>query len=104
MKEREDMDSAEASQVQQMKEVIDFLAQGNVEQKDGALDIILQFSATPEQRKLFVTTDVSKELLRAVPAISVKDHGDKVAAALRDVRLKALKCLINFSQDKEFVG
>lgn len=54
-----------SDQVKQMKEVLPYL-QSN-EARIPALEIILGFTPTKEQRAIFLGTDVCKELLRLIP-------------------------------------
>ena len=54
----------------QMKEVIEFLAAGNPEQKQGAMDIILPYTGTAETRALFKDTEIAKELCRQLPVLT----------------------------------
>ena len=70
---------------EQIKQVIGFLT-GNKEERETALGIILSYSTTRDNRRLFDYTDAIKDILRLVqtenPSIFL-----------------ALKCLINFSED-----
>ena len=66
----------------------------SLEARVTALDIILAYTSTTEHRKLFETTEVCKELLRLLPD---QEHMDQAA------RVKVLQCLINFSQDAEYI-
>ncbi|CDW79364.1 duf383 domain containing protein [Stylonychia lemnae] len=61
----------------------------NLQKAQGqALDIILAYSTTPQNRELFHGTDICKILLRLLP------EGNSVRIA---------SCLINFSADKDYV-
>ena len=80
----------ESEQVQQMQEVIGFL-RASKQEKLGALEIIAPYSGSEESREVFATTDVCKELLRLLPEPDA------------DLTINALKCLINFSQDKFYI-
>ena len=81
---------AQQEQVDQIKEILNYL-NGKAEEKNGALDIILPYSGTEETRKLFATTEACRLLLRQLPEQN------------RQVVVKALKCLINFSQDEMYI-
>ena len=80
----------ESEQVEQIKEILKYL-NGRAEEKNGALDIVLPYSGTEETRKLFATTEACKLLLRQLPEQN------------RQIVVKSLKCLINFSQDEFFI-
>jgi hypothetical protein len=58
------------------------------ETRNQALDIILAYTTTKENRALFSGLDPCKLLLRMLPE--------------GDVTLKVAQCLINFSVDSEF--
>lgn len=79
------MEPSEEEQVNQVKEIIQYIVAGNKEAKHTTLDIILAYTATPEHRALFKTTECCKELLRVLPEPDM------------DAKLKVMKCLINFS-------
>mmetsp|Transcript_3751 Transcript_3751/g.6398 ORF Transcript_3751/g.6398 Transcript_3751/m.6398 type:complete len:100 (+) Transcript_3751:78-377(+) len=78
-----------------MKQVLEYFT-GNMEARATALDIVLAYSSTVENRRLFESTNVCKELLRLLPE---QDPDSKT----RQITLKSLKCLINLSSDKGFV-
>jgi hypothetical protein len=66
------------------------MANGTIEQRQGAIDIIIAYSGSKETRDLFVKTLVCKETLRLllIPADSIP---------AMQLRVSALTCLINFS-------
>lgn len=53
--------------IAQIRQVIQYLTAQSLEARVTALDIILAYTATPQHRSLFETTDVCKELLRLLP-------------------------------------
>ena len=53
-------------QQEQIKQVLDYF-NGNAEAKANALDIVLAYSGTKENRKLFSGLNTCKELLRLLP-------------------------------------
>ena len=75
----------------QIIEIIQFLLSNKKEARHQALDIILAYSSTTENRRLFKETDCCKELLRLLPE------------ADEEAQLKIIKALINFSQDVFFI-
>jgi len=78
------------------------LKKGSLEQKDGALDILMPYSGTAKTRLLFLGTDGVKELLRVLHLVGEEDDVKKIEF-IQQNRVKALKCLINFSQDEVFI-
>ena len=78
-----------------MKQVLEYF-EGNAEAKQTALDIVLAYSSTEDNRKIFEGLNVCKLLLRLLPEVDPQTKGKQIA-------LKALKCLINFSSDATFV-
>ena len=80
------MDSKQEEEAkEQIKQVIAFLP-GNKEERETALGIILAYSTTRDNRRLFDYTDAIRDIMKFVqtenPSIFL-----------------ALKCLINFSED-----
>lgn len=73
-------------QKEQIKQVLTYLEKK--ETRDQALDIILAYTTTKENRTLFAGLDPCKLLLRMLPE--------------GDVSLKVAQCLINFSVDTEY--
>ncbi len=73
-------------QKEQIKQVLSYL--DKKETRNQALDIILAYTTTKENRALFTGLDPCKQLLRMLPD--------------GDVSLKVAQCLINFSVDNEF--
>lgn len=78
--------SSVEEQQQQIKAVLAFL--DKKETRGQALDIILAYSTTKENRQLFQGLDICKVLLRLLPE--------------GDASLKAVQCLINFSVDTDY--
>lgn len=81
--------SSQSEQQEQLKAVIQYLAKK--ETRGQALDIILAYTASKENRDLFQGLEVCKTLLRLLP-----EDGAGVTQ-------KVLQCLINFSTDADYV-
>lgn len=79
-------------QAEQFKEIVKFLGM-NRESRDEALSIIMNYTATYEQRRLWVDTEVDKHLLRVI-SDCIEDE---------PITTKALESLINLSNDKNWV-
>lgn len=62
----------------------------------------MPYSGTPKTRLLFLGTDGVKELLRVLYLVGEEENVTKIEF-IQQNRLKALKCLINFSQDEVFI-
>lgn len=73
----------------QYKEIVEYLTK-NKESRDAALDIILSFTTTMVNRRNFIDTEVTKQLLRLTEEC-IDDES---------VTSKTFQCLINFALDK----
>jgi hypothetical protein len=82
--------SAFQEQQAQLKEVLSYLAKK--ETRGAALDIILPFTASKEQRALFSELEICKTLMRLLPEEQA------------GVSQKVAQCLINLSVDQEYVN
>ena len=82
----EALTQAPSEQQEQIKAVLEFLQKQQTRQE--ALDIILAYSTTKENRALFSGLDTCTQLLRLLPE--------------GDVSHKVVQCLINFSVDTEY--
>ena len=76
----------QSEQQEQMKQVLSYLEKK--ETRDHALDIILAYTTTKENRALFSGLNACKSLLRLLPEGNVSH--------------KVAQCLINFSVDSEY--
>jgi len=62
----------------------------------------MPYSGTTKTRLLFLGTEGIKELLRVLHLVGEEDDVKKIEF-IQQNRVKALKCLINFSQDEVFI-
>jgi hypothetical protein len=79
------MNSKEEEQKEQIKQILSYLS-GSKEERETAMGIILSYSTTRENRRLFDYTEAVRDLMKLV-----QTENESI--------FLALKCLINFSED-----
>lgn len=78
--------------IQKEKEILEIVSflNKNKDSRDEAMTIILTYTTTMVNRRLFIDTDVDKQLLRLLEVL-IEDE---------QVTAQVFQCLINFSLDK----